>query len=97
MAEWADGSELKQTPRMKGKFASRIKSWRSSILKHMNQKRDVGEIQQDYDYFYDKNAVCPSVLSPVDVPDAATHLNIKNQDSMISDDIMEKQLLKLNI
>lgn len=55
MADGADDSESKQIPRIKGKFASRIKSWRSSRLKHMIKKRDVGEIENDYDYEYINN------------------------------------------
>lgn len=81
MADGADDSESKQLPRIKGKFASRIKSWRSSRLKHMNKKRDTGEIENDHDYCYDKNAACPLAPSPVDVPDVALHLDVEDHDS----------------
>lgn len=81
MADGADDSGSKQKSRIKGKFVSRIKSWRSSRLKHMNKQRDVGEIENDHDYFYDKNAACPPAPPPDDVPDVALHLDVADHDS----------------
>lgn len=58
------------------------------------QEWDVGEIQSDHDYFYDKYAVCPPAPSPVEVPGVALHLDVKDDDS---EDGMMEELWNLNI
>lgn len=46
----------------------------------MNKKRDVGEIENDYDYFYDKNVVCLLVLLLDDVFDVVLYLDVEDYD-----------------
>ena len=85
MADLSDDSAGTDISRLNGKFSSRIKSWRSSRLKHINKNRNMNEVKIDHEYYLDVNTPCqPAPLTVAGkVPDVAWNVDVDNDSEDI--------------
>ena len=85
MADRSDDSAGTDISRLNGKFSSRIKSWRSSRLKHINKNRNINEVKIDHEYYLDvKTSYPPAPLTVAGkVPDVAWNVDVDNDSEEI--------------